>query len=304
MWIFGNPSKLLLAAAIIGAAGVACGAQASESEFHMEMQFIPQVYPQTLTSAVNHEFYILRDQIHYEYKFDDNVSFRVSPVLQADPFNNSSSERYWADLPEGYFQIKSLGSIGKSLGGFVVGFNTFTWGVTDVYNPLDIVSARRWEDPLNSEKLGAPSVSFHTEIAGVSIQGIYIPFQRKSILPGDNSRWLPRTPFQAQTGLFEGQVATVLPPPTLDYQYLDDQTLNNALTNNFGVRLETHLPSLDLSFVAFDGAAPLPATDLNLTGTVTDVSDQIMIASGSLIGISPVYYRQFVGGASATYALG
>lgn len=274
-------------------------AGATESELHMELQFSPQFYPQSPSSVVNHEYYILRDQIHFEYRFDDTVSFKVSPIFQADPANNSMTERYWADLPEGFFQFKSLG-------GLVIGFNTFTWGVTDVYNPLDIVSARRLEDPLNSEKLGAPSIALHTELMGgaVSLQGIYIPFQRKSILPGINSRWLPRVPFQAQTGLFNGQPATLLPPPTLDYNYLDDQQLDHALANNVGIRMEAHLPSMDLSFVAFDGAAPLPATDLRLTGEVSDVSDTITIESGSVLGVIPVYYRQFVGGGSATYALG
>jgi hypothetical protein len=80
--------------------------------------------------------------------------FKLVPLAQVDPINNSNSERAWIDAQAAYTQYQSNGWT------LQLGMNTFTWGVTDGYNPLDVVSARRYQEPLNPDKLGAPSVYF------------------------------------------------------------------------------------------------------------------------------------------------
>ena len=149
-----------------------------------------------------------------------------------------------------------------------IGFNTFTWGVTDGYNPVDVVSARRYEDPFNSTKLGAFSLLGRLDFGGVLFEGIYIPWQRASLLPGDNSRWLPRElggPIQYQ-GL-----TTDLPASPL-FRFGDKIEYDSALKNNLGLRVSSHFLGIDAAGYVFDGAATVPSVFYTLN---IDATEQI-----------------------------
>lgn len=220
--------------------------------------------------------------------------FQFSGLAHYDPWNKSKSEQHWFDAPEAYFQWKP-----DALLRLQAGWNTFRWGVTDGFNPLDVVNARRYANPLSAEKLGAFSLALNSSFGESSAEMIYIPVQRKSILPGAESRWLPREFLQNQS--INGTYFLI--PNHLNYYFKTDQELNNALKNNFGLRFSTHFPALDLSVIAFDGAAPTPATNLSLSGSVVELLPNLVIQADPKIGIKPVYHRQSTAGASATYAL-
>ena len=236
--------------------------------------------------------------------FDSTVKhgkeFRIkfTPTFQADPLNYSASERYWSELPESYLQFQSSGF------NIQAGYNTFTWGVTDGYNPLDVVSARRYQDPLRQEKLGAPSLSVKKDLENVSFEAIYIPLQRKSILPGDHSRWLPRQVLTT-TSIGNGtQTATLNLPPQLDYQYREEQVRDHALENNFGLRMQVAglFEGLDVSLQGFEGAANTPAVDIGASGSLVQFQPRLIIRADPQVYLTPVYYRQRVYGASLVYA--
>lgn len=220
--------------------------------------------------------------------------FQFTGLAHYDPWNKSKSEQYWFDAPEAYFQWKP-----DALFRLQAGWNTFRWGVTDGFNPLDVVNARRYANPLSAEKLGAFSLALNSSFGDSVAELIYIPIQRKSILPGAESRWLPREFLQNQS--INGTYFLI--PSNLNYYFKEDQELNHALKNNFGLRFSTHFPDLDLSFIAFDGAAPTPTTNLSLSGSVVELLPNLVIQADPKIGIKPVYHRQSTAGASLTYAL-
>lgn len=246
------------------------------------------------------------------FSFDDTLkyqkTFRVkfTPLIQADPLNYSPSERYWFDVPNGYFQILSSGFT------IQVGYNTFNWGVTDGFNPLDVVSARRYQDPFAPDKLGAPSISVKKEMGKFSIEGLFIPFQRKSILPGVNSRWLPRQVFSTNSftvpASFPGGgsgSALIYLPNDLSYSFQSDEEVDRALENNFGFRTQINglLPGLDVSLEGFEGAGSTPAILVGASGNVlSETSNLIVIQANPLVNLTPVYYRQYVYGGSMVYA--
>jgi hypothetical protein len=276
-----------------------------EFDPHVDLRLTEQMYPDNISPVVNQFFEIGNLQLPTEVRYGSMLSFKMRPEFQVNPASDSIPERYWAELPEGYFQIKPLA--GDPTLRIQLGFNTFTWGVTDGYNPLDVVSAARYEDPLNPEKLGAASLAVHAELPGgvLSFDGIYIPRQRQSILPGNNSRWLPREQFQSESVNSQNYLATIVLPSNEQFGLSSDQVLSNALDSNFGFKMDAHLPSLDLSAMFFDGAAPLPATDVSLSGGGTFTSiNTITINADPFIGIRPVYYRQIMTGGSLVYALG
>jgi hypothetical protein len=222
---------------------------------------------------------------------------KLNPEIQADPLNNSSSERYWVELPEGFIQYR------KDALTIQAGFNTFNWGVTDGYNPLDIVNSRRYQDPLRAEKLGAFSLSVKEDFTpGWSIEGLYIPWQRESILPAENSRWLPRQVLQTRSISNGVDYAELILPPDLQYSYGPEQKLDSALDNNFGIRMRGQISQLEIELAAFEGSSPTPATDVNVTGNVIQVLPIPIIQAEPQIGLTPVYYRQRVFGGSLVYA--
>jgi hypothetical protein len=234
------------------------------------------------------------------FKHGRDWRIKVHPLLQADPFNYSATERYWAEIPEAYVQLQDNGWRIQA------GYNTFNWGVTDVYNPLDVLNARRLQDPLRQDKLGAPSLSVKKDVDNVSFEAVYIPLQRKSILPGEQSRWLPRQVFTT-TAIGNGTDTAILNlPPHLQYHFDPDRERDSALSNNYAARVQVTgiAQGLDASFQYFEGAATSPAVDLTVSGTVVSLQPQLVIDADPRIALIPVYYRQREYGGSLVYAAG
>ena len=268
-----------------------------------------EYYPFTVGKNLGQFFEKIRIEGSSEVT-SDVFRFRAKPIFDYDPLADSKSDRYWIDAPEAYFQWKPNFSDTVAYD-LQMGLNTVTWGVTDAFNPLDIVNPNRYTDPLNPQKIGSPSIIFHINHPVLSIEGIYIPVQRKSVLPGVNSRWLPRDSFESRQIQvagdgqgFNGPV-TILPPDAVTFNYDRDEVVGNALKNNFGARIESHFAGFDLSLVAFEGAAPVPDTQLDLNNAEYEIRgfDPLTLQVISAIRLKPVYYRQFVWGGSLVYGM-
>lgn len=227
-----------------------------------------------------------------------DLKLRFSPTGQADPLNNSTTERYWAEVPEGFAQYEDNGWTMK------LGYNVYTWGVTDGFNPLDVVSARRYQDPLRPQKLGAPGVTLKKDIDKFSFEGVYIPWQRQTILPGNDSRWLPRQTVRNQSISFAGETGTISVPANLNYSFQNPTEKNDALENNYGFRIQGQglVEGLDASAEYFEGASPVPA----VIATVNVISQQLfptyILFVDPNISLQAEYYRQRVYGGSLVYA--
>lgn len=264
---------------------------------HGDLSFIHSQYLTPLEPS-NTILETLRAKGDLNLKYGKEVRFKFTPLMQADPLNHSARERYWADLPAGYVQVQDQDLT------LSVGFNTVQWGVTDGYNPLDVVNARRLQDPLNSEKLGAFSVQAKKSFGDLVFEGIYIPWQRKSILPGESSRWLPREVFTTATFTRGSEAATLNLPHDLNYSYGGDSERDRALLNNVGFRVlySNFMPGLDLTAQVFNGAATTPSIDVVATGVVTQVLPAIVIDAKPNVTLIPVFYRQWVYGGSFVYS--
>lgn len=234
----------------------------------------------------------------------DSVTAKTKLSLLYDPTKESKNERNWVDVPEAYLQFRP--TLADNLSASITGgLNTFTWGVTDGFNPLDVVNSKRYWDPINSEKIGTPSLELNLDYSSVSFQGLYIPKQRRSFLPGEASRWLPREGLQSQVYQSDFQRAEIIPPSTPTFRYQNDVILEDALDNNFGIKLEGHLPSLDLSAAYFSGAGNLPSTLLGYVANTTVIRslNDVTVQIEPQISVTPVFYRQEVVGGSAVLAL-
>ncbi len=261
-----------------------------------------QYFPEKVSPHVNNALGILQGEINTSLKIGKPFLLKFRPTGRLDPENNSESERYWADVPEGYGQLRFSWDGGSYTTQF--GWNTFTWGVTDGFNPVDVVNARRYHDPLRSEKLGALSWTNKLDFGFLLLEGIWIPTQRKSVLPASNSRWLPRE-IERDT-VIDNTLFRVANNHT--FYFRDHEELDDAFSNNLGARIALKVAGADLGFYAFDGATTVPATNLRLTGAVTAFlpgqSPDLVIDADPPIGIRPIYYRQTVLGATAVKPMG
>jgi hypothetical protein len=245
---------------------------------------------------VKQGFGVLNAEVASSLKAGKTFLMKARPTGHWDPANPTKSEESWVDLPEGYFQIKDSLSDSTTFT-TQVGFNTFTWGVTDGFNPVDVVSARRYSDPIRSEKLGAFSLAGKLDFDGLLFEGIYIPVQRRSILPGDKSRWLPR---EIGGDVVKG-TTTFHPPRQPEYQYAPYYEYDAALKNNFGARISSHFWGMDAAAYYFDGASSLPATGTELNGTTVAVLPRVEVNANSMIGLRPIYHRITMTGGSLTF---
>lgn len=216
-------------------------------------------------------------------KISNSSRLYFKPQLLWDPQNRSQEERVFLDVGEAYFRYR-----GEALT-VQAGSNVMNWGVTDGYNPMDIVNAHQYYDPLRSVKLGTLSLilSHNTEKSEQEL--IYIPKSRSSLLPGTHSRWLPRRVYVPRT--IDNNVVLLL-PDNLNYTYSERETLNNALDHNVGLRLQWHLSNIDLGLIGFDGLSPFPVVQPTVTGNIIEISPKIVIQTDPDVILGSKNYRQ------------
>lgn len=255
-------------------------------------------YPYAVSSHTNDSLGIVKGELNTSLRVGRSILVKFRPTGTFDPANKSVSEQYYADVPEGYVQYRH--SLGDSATSYTqLGWNTFTWGVTDGYNPVDVVNARRYADPLRSEKLGAFAITEKLDFDGFLMEGIFIPKQRRSLLPGAGSRWIPRDIPRELTQ--DG--ATYLIPANHSFYFRDDLIYDDALENNFGLRMGLKALGIDMGAYYFHGASAVPATQLRITGTVVSILPTQIIDGNPEIGLRPIYYKNNVYGGSMVFPL-
>jgi hypothetical protein len=228
---------------------------------------------------------------------------KALPVVQSDPMNVSKDEKFFWDMQEGYLQWQNLPWTVQ------LGMNVFNWGDTDVFNPLDVVNARRYFDPMRSEKLGAPALVIKRDFENFFVEGVYIPKQRKTLVPGENSRWLPRNVYRVRSlPIQPGMAARIVLPSNIRYTYADELEVDNALDNNFGLRLKFRLPNFDWTIAGFQGAALTPDVRLRrLTVNTTSTSQDLSLVTVTVdpdITLQAGYYPIRMTGTSFAWVLG
>lgn len=194
-------------------------------------------------------------------------------------------ENFYGDIPEAFVEYK--GGDAK----FRLGMNTVNWGVVDISSPSDVVNTVAMFHPLRTTRQGAPMVEAIVGGEELNVDLIYIPVQRPPTLPAKDSRWLPR---EFLLDLSTPELGAIQLPKVMEYEWDRPETFDRALNNNAGVKVSSHLGSLDLQVTHFEGAAPFPKIRphpvLNF-----NVAESPML-------LTPVYYRVRTSGFGFAYA--
>lgn len=256
-----------------------------------------------------------RSQFHGEinavYRWKNWFKLVLQPVGDYDPtarkaprpqlFNPSdavdNNEQLYGDLREGYLQLR-FRPFTLTLGNQII-----SWGVSDGFSPIDVVNPRRYVSPLNSDKIGTPAATLGVIQGDFDLDLIFIPVQRRSVMPGEDSRWLPRSFYVSRS--LEGFQLRL--PKNLQYYYLKHEELDDALDSNFGARLRGQLGGFDLAAMYFEGAANSPSMFLRLGGSIeraATTSQEGILAVDPEVRLMPVFYKRRVYGGTAVYTLG
>jgi hypothetical protein len=229
--------------------GLSQKTMASEGAWTNELGAKGISFQESNSPAVNNQLGLLKLSSQYENKFFEQLKLKINFVFISDPTNKSPEEKNSFDFQELNMKFKNQDIVYK------LGWDIYNWGITDGYNPVDLLNTRNYFDPIHSRKLGA--FSFSTNYAGdtAELDLVFIPQARESTLPGGASRWLPREVYVSQSS---GGTTKLLLPTTLNYQFDYRKPVDNALDANAAVRLQFHLSELELAFYAYDGVAPLP----------------------------------------------
>jgi len=140
-----------------------------------------------------------------------------------------------------------------------VGNQSVSWGVTDVFTPLDVVNPRDQSHPMDSLKLPVPLVRVALSGAGWSLDSVLVPAFAKSVLP--ETRWQTSPAFSPPNGI------TVVGRTLVDH--IPSLTWDNlAWGGRLGVSFDV-FQGLDLGLTVYQGRNPLPRPTVSLVATAT-----------------------------------
>lgn len=266
---------------------LAAAARATEWSLHIDTKAEAVYFAQEYGEDTNNDQYKLELDPIYDWRYKESFRFFLKPVFVADPGNKSEEERYFFDATEAFVRYQ-----GDTFS-LQAGNSLFSWGVTDGYNPLDVINSKQYFDPLHSRKLGALSLVFSQGLEHWDYDIVYIPRNRGAILPGEKSRWLPREVLVPET---PGNDLVLLLPPSLRYHYGSRDELENALDNNFAFRLQRRGDIFDHSLSYFEGTASFPFVQPVVTGTVVEVSPKTVVQVDPDVTLNLNDYRIRQGG--------
>ena len=133
-------------------------------------------------------------------EFTPNTSFTFSPLYR---FDRADPQRTHGDVRDAYLLV--FGDWSNISWELQVGQGSVFWGVTELYNLVDIVNqVDLVEHPRNRPKLGQPMI--HLTISGDwgIAESFVLPYHRKRTFPGPKGRLRSRFPI-AENAVYENR---------------------------------------------------------------------------------------------------
>ncbi len=195
-------------------------------------------------------------------------------------------------IPEEFFWETKRGR-----NNWIVGINTFNWGVTDIVNPLDVLNTRSYRNLLSPQKIGSPAISWNHARDRWSFEFVYIPVQLPPQLPGEGSRFFPQGESLERFASQNQAAVFVIPNQGIRYHIQKSEDYDNPFHNNVGTKLRWNTDSLETHLVGFEGHPGLPNFDPR---PVFD-TDFVSLFLNPDFDIVPQYQRVRVGGVGFVY---
>jgi hypothetical protein len=181
---------------------------------------------------------------------------------------------------------------------FIGGFQIKGEG-TDLNNIFDVVNAQDFRQPFNSSSIGSVGLLLNSQIDNVSVKGFYIPKNNKSLLPGTDSAWWPRT----EAVPIRNSFGTFLFPSDINYTIVNEAEERNAFKDNFGFTTKYSFAALDLSLFYYSGANQAPKISPNFNLDTISL-DPLIAVFQSPIELNLNWFRSEHTGGGLTLVLG
>ncbi len=185
---------------------------------------------------------------------------------QSDPRIRIIPEEAFLDLYLGPVDIRA-------------GYQIYSWGVADLYNPTDKLNPRDYIDILNYEKEGILSLKVGYSFSNWTLEGIWIPLPEESYLPQPGWRF------------FEMPGASQGLPPAIVSDLIALRPGKSIRNPQFAARLRGTAGRFDLGFSYFYGLATVPQREVSV-GTFNPVDNTVTVT------VTEVFPREHTVGAN------
>jgi hypothetical protein len=258
-------------------------AHAGQAHFNGMLGFERQTYFKDLGEPTRTADNLIHFRPEYDYRFNKKSHFFLKPFLRANLSTDETPENYFLNVKEAFLEVNTHPFRTR------VGMNTHNWGVLDVYSPADNVDGRVLFSPLAADKRGTPSIDIQYDHRAFQLLFLYIPKQSRTLFPSADSRWLPRK-YISSSSSEDGSI--FVPPTAFHYEYNQYEELNNALKNNFGVKLSGQISSADLSVSFFQGSGINPEIEPTVSTTLVEPGPPPVSVIDPNVTLTPIYFRQ------------
>lgn len=204
----------------------------------------------------------------------------VSDFSGPQRLNESGSPLFLEDR-EAYLETS------RGLWIWAFGSKLLRYGVLDIYDPLDQVNSRRFENPLSSDKRGEWMLHVQRRTEQLTLEAFLIPEKRSAILPSVKSRWLPRKLYVPALPTSEFVL-----PENLEYSYNGTNSYNGARQWAYGARIAKRWGETEVSLQYDEGSANFPSLEPQVTGTVVETSPRQRVVVDPLIQLKTLETRE------------
>lgn len=223
----------------------------------------------------------LTGNIDLNYSPNDKISVRFQPWIKSDPSNKSPDEKFQAEALELTLGWK------RRLHKTKVGLSSVNWEGPDFLNPMDVLNAKNYRDPLNISNRSSPQLAYSSQGEKWGLDAVYIPWRSADLMPGNQSPWLPR--YLALPT--ENSDTQFLIPENVQYDVRSYQILGDSLRHNGGLRLKYQGDQWDLAVAAVEEASSPALLHPIASATVIVAPSKVLMLQNPVI-IQPVYYKQ------------
>lgn len=170
------------------------------------------------------------------------------------------------------------------------GYQIFSWGVADIYNPTDMLNPRDYSDIFDFEKDGMPALKFTFAGDKISFDGVWMPVPLESELPYEDSRFVQPFLSAANNPLFP---VIGIPPANVDLTLNELTPPLSIKSSQFAARVLATVGRFDLGLSYFNGFEKVPSPEViigwpnPLTGKIPATVNEVYIRE-QIIGFSAV----------------
>jgi hypothetical protein len=195
-----------------------------------------------------HEDFNNRLRTDFESRLTWRDNFQLIGSVRAFANLYPSFQESWVELNDTYLRYR------RSSLRLTLGRQTFSWGVTSVFSPTDILNPLNLKDPVDPIKRSVLAGMIAYSSTSWILEFYWLPLFRPSLAPDLRSRFFPSLPREVQNPL--GMPATLTPVYHIDESFVPP---TSRIQSQWALKSRSSFRNLDMSFLLFSGFQTYPS---------------------------------------------